>query len=392
MLNSGGNVCVKAKRKISAEADGTGFDMLLNEDGGRENGRGWIRKRRKGGEAMKAVKVNQNLLKALGKEGKAMRVGDIVRIKKCDPMPEVVGETAEIVDLQMQEFEKYRAYPVWVKMTSGERKGKVCGFHYDEVEVLPGKAKTAVVEQVEEILKGVSTVEDIAEIERVTKDLAGGGRIMRVGDTVRIKKCDPLLEVVGETAKIADLQMQEFEEYRTYPIWVKMTSGERKGKVYGFQHDEIEILPKVHGVRTAGSKIIGGAGSVKSKVARQLEEILKGVDTMEDIVEIERAVNEVKGKILLEPALGFWEGKTPCWEMLRCPEAIRNECPAFKYRELPCWQIEGTYTKLHGYGQEGDNTDVCRVCRVYKRWGQNEPIEIKLRGKGFNQALKAEAK
>ena len=341
---------------------------------------------------MKIVKIDQNLLKTKGKEGRIMRVGDIVKIKKCGPMPEVVGESAQIVDLQMQEFEKYRAYPVWVKMTSGERKDKVYGFHYDEVEVLPEKAKTGAVAQVEEILKGVTGVEDIVEIEQVTKGLVGGGRAMRVGDIVRIKKCDPTPEVVGESAQIVELQMQEFEQYRTYPVWVKMPSGERKGKVYGFHYDEIEVLPKVHEVRTAGSKIIGKTEGVKTKVARQLEEILRGVTAAEDIAEIERAINEVKGKVLLEPAPGFWEGKTPCWEMLRCPEAIRDECPAFKHRELPCWQIEGTYTKLHGDGREGDNTDVCRVCRVYKRWGQNEPIEIKLCGKGFNQALKAEAK
>jgi len=209
---------------------------------------------------------------------------------------------------------------------------------------------------------------------------------MKIGDMVKIKKCDSIPEVVGENADIVDMQIQEFEKYTVYPLWVKMTSGERKGKIYGFGYDEVEILPKVYEAQIASKR--GGVETVKTKVAEQVEELLRGVTTVEEIAEVERAINEAKGKVLVEPALGFWEGKTPCWEMFRCPEAMRNECPAFKYRTLPCWQIEGTYCKLLDYGQRGDGTDICQVCRVYKRWGHGEPIELKLFGKGFNPAGK----
>jgi len=89
--------------------------------------------------------------------------------------------------------------------------------------------------------------------------------------------------------------------------------------------------------------------------------------------------------MMMKTALGFWGGKTPCWEIFCCPETIRDECPAFKYRNLPCWQIEGTYCKLLDYGQRGDSTDICWVCQVYKRYGNGEPIEIKHFGKGFNR-------
>ena len=291
--------------------------------------------------------------------GGAMKIGDIVKVREC-PIPEVVGETAEIVDMQIQEFEKYTVYPVWVKMTSGEPRGKIYGFQYDEVEVMPKACqkdivKMKVVEQLEEML-----------------------RAMKIGGMVKIKKCDSLPEVVGESAAIVDMQIQEFEKYMAYPVWVKMTSGERRGKVYGFQYDEVEVMPKAYAEKTT-----------KTKVDEQLEEMLRGVTTMEEIAEIERAIDEIKGKVLAEAIPGFWEGKTPCWEMFRCPEAIRNECPAFKYRALPCWEIEGTYSKLHDYGQIGNRTDICRTCRVYKRWGHGEPIEIKLLGKGFNVATKA---
>ena len=116
---------------------------------------------------------------------------------------------------------------------------------------------------------------------------------------------------------------------------------------------------------------------MKTKVIEQVEEIVKDVTTVEEVAEIERVIAEVKGKILTEPTLGFWEGKTPCWELHRCPEMIEIDCPAFKYRFLPCWNIEGTYCKLNDYGATGLDTSICEVCRVYKRYGHGEPIKIK---------------
>lgn len=80
----------------------------------------------------------------------------------------------------------------------------------------------------------------------------------------------------------------------------------------------------------------------------------------------------------------FWQGKTPCWQMCHCPEVIRSECPAPKYPAFPCWEIEGTYLKLTDDGTSGRDISICRVCRVYKRWGENKPIELKLFGKGID--------
>ncbi len=131
---------------------------------------------------------------------------------------------------------------------------------------------------------------------------------------------------------------------------------------------------------------------MKPKELEQVKLLLKEVETVEEIAEVERVIEEAKGKILAEPSLGFWEGKTACWEMFRCPEAVRSECPAFKYRSLPCWEIEGTYCKLDDYGATGQDTSICEVCRVYKKWGHGEPIEIKLFGKGIDTSLRSLAK
>ncbi|HEY56004.1 MAG TPA: hypothetical protein G4N90_01050 [Dehalococcoidia bacterium] len=196
---------------------------------------------------------------------------------------------------------------------------------------------------------------------------------MKIGDTVGIKNANSLPDVVGESAEIVGLRTQEFEKYTVYPVWARMTTGERKGKIYGFQYGEVELPPRRYKEVT-----------MEPEVVKRLEEVLKGVTTIEDVAEIERAIGEVKGNILTEPALGFWEGKTPCWDMFHCPDAIKKECPAFRYRTLPCWQIEGTYCKLLDSEPQGMDTDICHVCRAYEKWGHREPIEIKLRGKGSN--------
>ncbi len=62
-----------------------------------------------------------------------MKIGDKVKIRYCNSIPELVGENAEIVDLQMVEFDKYRIYPIWAKITSGKYANKIYGFKSGEV-------------------------------------------------------------------------------------------------------------------------------------------------------------------------------------------------------------------------------------------------------------------
>jgi hypothetical protein len=91
----------------------------------------------------------------------------------------------------------------------------------------------------------------------------------------------------------------------------------------------------------------------------------------------------------VEAQANFWAGKSSCWEMCHCPAIIREECPAPKYQFLPCWQIEGTYCKLDDYGVSGTDTSICQVCRVYKKYGNGQPIELRLFGRGIDSSLKS---
>jgi hypothetical protein len=122
---------------------------------------------------------------------------------------------------------------------------------------------------------------------------------------------------------------------------------------------------------------------MKNGIVGQVEELLKGAVTPEELAEMEKVIQEAKGKVQASGDLGYWEGKTPCWEMCNCPSSIHNDCPAYKKRDLPCWEDEGTYCKLDDYGATGRDTSICQVCRVYKRYGNNEPIKIKRFGEGL---------
>jgi hypothetical protein len=68
--------------------------------------------------------------------------------------------------------------------------------------------------------------------------------------------------------------------------------------------------------------------------------------------------------------LGYWVGEKPCWEMLNCPESIRNSCPVYCNPDMPGWLVGGLYCRLFdSRGGAGSFVDVCRRCRVYLRCG-----------------------
>jgi len=97
-----------------------------------------------------------------------------------------------------------------------------------------------------------------------------------------------------------------------------------------------------------------------------------------------------KEDLFEERGTDFWEGKTACWQMTQCPPAIRDDCPASKYTYLPCWEIEGTYSKLRKKGKDviENDTSLCETCRVYRKYGDGKRIELKLRGRGIDATLK----
>ena len=75
-----------------------------------------------------------------------MKIGDMVSVKKYDLnldrfRPELMGQNAKIVDVQLQQYEKYRAYPIWARVTTGVHRGGIYGFHENEVELVMREEK-----------------------------------------------------------------------------------------------------------------------------------------------------------------------------------------------------------------------------------------------------------
>ena len=105
---------------------------------------------------------------------------------------------------------------------------------------------------------------------------------------------------------------------------------------------------------------------------------------MAKVTEFNRVTTEVQEN----EKQGFWVDKVACWEKSHCPGIIKAECPAVKYQFLPCWEIEGTYCKLDDRGATGRDTSVCETCQVYKKYGNCEPIRIRLFGKGIDTSLR----
>jgi hypothetical protein len=127
------------------------------------------------------------------------------------------------------------------------------------------------------------------------------------------------------------------------------------------------------------------AGGIKvNKKIDQVAKIIHGEISTEELVQIEKMVKKAREEIAADAPLGYWEGKVPCWQMHACPSYIRNECPSYRVRSHPCWQMEGTYCKLNDYGSIGLDTSICQICRVYKTYGNGEAIEIKLFGHGID--------
>ena len=94
-----------------------------------------------------------------------------------------------------------------------------------------------------------------------------------------------------------------------------------------------------------------------------------------------------KARITKEHPRNFWFRKTPCWKMNHCPGSIKKVCPAPKNPSLPCWQIEGTYCKLDERNESGEDTSICKLCRVYKQYGGSGSLQIKLFQYGGRRSL-----
>jgi hypothetical protein len=273
------------------------------------------------------------------KQDTSFRMGKLVRVIISDPKSELSGELGQIVDMQIQEVERYRTYPLWVKMLTGKKLERICGFQYEEVQLIP-----------EICPQRLPLVQAIDEFDSYLK--------WRIGGEVKIIHCEFLSGLIGECGEIVDLQIQEFEKYRTFPVWVKILTGKSVGKIYGFHYDELDIKSDFRVERMN-----------QTPLYNKLDDILGETGNIEELARLMGVMQRIRRQAVTEKASGFWEGKKPCWEMIGCSELVRNKCPAFSYQIFPCWQLEGTCSKHYSVGSQTYEANRCQSCQVYQRWG-----------------------
>ena len=51
---------------------------------------------------------------------------------------------------------------------------------------------------------------------------------------------------------------------------------------------------------------------------------------------------------------------SPCWILRNCPEALRNQCPAYFTKDKPCWEIEDTLCHI-----VMESPKTCEICTVF---------------------------
>ncbi len=57
--------------------------------------------------------------------------------------------------------------------------------------------------------------------------------------------------------------------------------------------------------------------------------------------------------------------KKKCWDIHRCPEAVRYQCPAWEFQAGDlCWFITGTYCDGEVQTNWAEKMQICRECRI----------------------------
>jgi len=59
-------------------------------------------------------------------------------------------------------------------------------------------------------------------------------------------------------------------------------------------------------------------------------------------------------------------GNKHCWEVMNCPSASRQKCPAYNSAEDRCWQISGTWCKGAQQGDARSKLKNCMTCEAFR--------------------------
>ena len=118
-----------------------------------------------------------------------------------------------------------------------------------------------------------------------------------------------------------------------------------------------------------GARIIAVADVFNAKIssrgyrrAQDFGEALKDIEKAKGTMLDPRCVDALLSAISNREKAPERMGKTlePCWEMIQCPEPVRQTCPAGQ-SDCNCWDMKGVRCDLHG-----DDCEHCLVFTEYK--------------------------
>ncbi len=90
-----------------------------------------------------------------------------------------------------------------------------------------------------------------------------------------------------------------------------------------------------------------------------------------DIERLQCVRKSIKEKKFTIPAIKTMYSFIPCWDIIKCSESDRDNCPAFLNSENPCWAYEHENNVCSRIN--------CRQCQIYTDFNNCDKIKEKLR-------------
>ena len=115
------------------------------------------------------------------------------------------------------------------------------------------------------------------------------------------------------------------------------------------------------------AKIRHELGKTQKQLAQLLGISLKAIKSFEQGWRNIPAYVERQLFFLLAAKVALNKNNEPCWVVKKCPEAVRQNCPAWELQAGQlCWFINGTICQGNIQLGWNEKMEICRKCKVFK--------------------------
>lgn len=115
------------------------------------------------------------------------------------------------------------------------------------------------------------------------------------------------------------------------------------------------------------AKIRSHLGKTQKQLAQLLGISLKAIKSFEQGWRNIPAYVERQLFLLLAAKVALYKNNEPCWVIKKCPEAVRENCPAWELQAGQlCWFINGEICQGNVQKSWNEKMQICRKCKVFK--------------------------